>query len=1033
MTISSGSADFTSRSERLQHAIEHVAHYLPAQAPLEVFVHHNTLHAFEDLPFHEALEVAGEKFSARGYLREDQYREAFHRGRITAEDLDRALDDASPKWPPLPEDFPSARALAKFLLLHGTGASSPAELRWQVTEHGALRTFQKSVPPSTRNRLVAETNLWIREVLLTKSAEHVATLVEPPANAEELSRLLQQGDEALAIRALWGACRDVTAGLRLPRPARKTDAPRFHRDWALALRQDDPKDRVHAILIPLCGAFLDRGQSRWAMPGREEGFFIAWRRILTAGRAVRPSWLASLGKRLRDWERRRVDATGAVLELLDELGLLDDEIDAFIEETVLLLPGWAGMFRRLEHAPPGPGADVRGAVEVRLVDFLAVRLTLDVLAMVDVAARLGYRGPLSRFREHASTLPHALGGSERGGEHDTTWPLFVLLQHAGVSARRVHAGGAHFAEQVLTFLGTLHEGARQRIWHEAYELHHRDEALNALAENVAHRRRPVEPRFQLVFCMDDRNESIRRHFEEISPRHVTFGTAGFFNLAIAYQGIDDPTTFPLCPVVVEPRHRILEDVAPEHAHLAAARRERRKTWATIAEVLYHASGSLVWGPLYTAMAGLATSLPLLANVFAPFASGRLRRFLERRLLPEPKTRLSLPRVEGRDDEAGALLEGFTLEEKTSRVATLLENIGLTRDFSPIVALIGHDSSSVNNPHFAAYSCGACGGRSGGPNARLFARMANRPEVRERLKAQGFSIPPDTVFVGGVHDTCLDHITLYDDDLEDIPKERALDLAALRRALGEALSRNAHERARKFASAPRSPSPEQALRHVEGRALDLSQARPELGHATNAACIVGRRIVSSGLFLDRRVFLVSFDPELDEAGTILERILLAVTPVGAGINLEYLFSTTDNERYGAGTKLPHNVTGLFGVMNGASSDLRTGLPKQMIEVHEPVRLHVIIESTPAVLLAILERQPSLRALIGNEWVRISTLDPKTGAIATFHPGRGFSPWAPSAARPLDVVPQSYVHYAGQMGFVPPARIEAPTKDEMANAQ
>ena len=69
------------------------------------------------------------------------------------------------------------------------------------------------------------------------------------------------------------------------------------------------------------------------------------------------------------------------------------------------------------------------------------------------------------------------------------------------------------------------------------------------------------------------------------------------------------------------------------------------------------------------------------------------------------------------------------------------------------------------------------------------------------------------------------------------------------------------------------------------------------------------------------------------------------PVCAGISLEYYFSYVDNEGYGCGTKLPHNITGLIGVMNGHASDLRTGLPLQMVEVHEPVRILFVIETTP----------------------------------------------------------------------------------------
>ena len=115
-------------------------------------------------------------------------------------------------------------------------------------------------------------------------------------------------------------------------------------------------------------------------------------------------------------------------------------------------------------------------------------------------------------------------------------------------------------------------------------------------------------------------------------------------------------------------------------------------------------------------------------------------------------------------------------------------------------------------------------------------------------------------------------------------------------------------------------------------------RPEWGHATNAICIVGRRERTRGLFLDRRAFLTSYDPTQDDAeSTILTRILQAVFPVCAGINLEYYFSYVDNTGWGSGTKLPHNVASLLGVMDGAASDLRTGLPWQMVEIHEPVRL------------------------------------------------------------------------------------------------
>ena len=172
----------------------------------------------------------------------------------------------------------------------------------------------------------------------------------------------------------------------------------------------------------------------------------------------------------------------------------------------------------------------------------------------------------------------------------------------------------------------------------------------------------------------------------------------------------------------------------------------------------------------------------------------------------------------------------------------------------------------------------------------------------------------------------------------------------------ACDHNAHERCRRFMSAPLTLSFSAARQHVEERAEDLAQTRPELGHATNAIVVVGRREWSRGLFLDRRAFLASYDPTSDTNDhAILTRILQAAFTVCSGINLEYYFSHVDNAGFGAGTKLPHNLASLLGVMDGAASDLRTGLPWQMVEIHEPVRSLFLIETTPQVMGQIMAQR------------------------------------------------------------------------------
>ena len=211
------------------------------------------------------------------------------------------------------------------------------------------------------------------------------------------------------------------------------------------------------------------------------------------------------------------------------------------------------------------------------------------------------------------------------------------------------------------------------------------------------------------------------------------------------------------------------------------------------------------------------------------------------------------------------------------------------------------------------------------------------------------------------------------------------LAQARAALDKARSRSAHERARRFEAADWPQESMAGLRHVQERAEHLAEPRPEYGHCTNAVCIVGRRASTRGLFLDRRAFLVSYDFAQDPNNSSLGGVLGAVIPVCGGISLEYYFSFVDNERYGCGTKLPHNVTGLVGVMNGYESDLRTGLPLQMVEIHEPVRILFVIESTPERILETIQANPLLWEFLEKRWIRVAAMNPITGIMQVYRDG------------------------------------------------
>ena len=170
-------------------------------------------------------------------------------------------------------------------------------------------------------------------------------------------------------------------------------------------------------------------------------------------------------------------------------------------------------------------------------------------------------------------------------------------------------------------------------------------------------------------------------------------------------------------------------------------------------------------------------------------------------------------------------------------------------------------------------------------------------------------------------------------------------------------------------------------------------------------------------------MVSYDPTQDDAEAgILARTLAAIFPVCAGISLEYYFSYVDPAGYGSGTKLPHNITALLGVMDGAASDLRTGLPWQMVEIHEPVRLLFVIETRPDILLRIVDRDPVLARLVHNEWVRIAVLDPDSTQIRIYRNG-AFHEYRPSVDR-LPEAASSVEWYRGWRDHLEFATIQGP---------
>ena len=1013
------------RQKLIQQAVDSASRYLPTQGPIGVFIAQNMLQAFESEPFEEAVVHAARMFGTQPYLSESRYREELSRGRILAADiaavLDKDLDGLAAE--PLAGGRLCLRDLHLAMLLHPVGHEDDAAVRWTLTEKDVVERLREDLSPEVRWRLVGEG--------VDPSADDPGCSLPDiddesvrQATFTRIAPLGQLDDERQASSELWHACVEAVA---LTRPSvRHVLPPVRHRDLIKAVDPAIDTDAlVHPLLIRLCAAFLDQGVAAWPMPGREHGLLKAVVPMYSSSFGPTEPWSSGLPRALRDI--RGLSAVDVIASELDHLGVPETEWHEFVMRTVLALRGWAGMMNHLEQRPDLAPVI---AVPAKLTDFVALRLVCDRVAAEWAARQIGFcvgtlgddHGP--RMNGGLSSLWTELRDrypAQRGaGSLARAFLLHQVSQLVGLRARDIRSLDENELLRFERAIASFDGFSRRRLFHLAYERHHRIETLDALASQVriAPSGSDARPLFQAILCMDERCESFRRHFEELGPRFETFGTAGFFAVPMYYRGIDDWHASPLCPIVMRPRHTVVEvpdsnAVADHEFHRIMRRRIGQLTGGVTT-----GSRTLLRGGLFTAFAGAIAAVPLVARVAFPRLASQLWRTAAEIASRRISTRLALEREDDAKLPDGTY-PGFHVDEMTAIVRCVLEDIGLVAGFSRLVAVIGHGSSSLNNPHESAYDCGACGGGPGGANARAFAVMANDIRVRSRLAANGLSIPDDTQFIGGLFDTCADSVTWFDRDL--LPESHRGDVDKLRQACGHACVADAHERCRRFESAPLDITPQEAGRHVEARSVDLAQVRPELGHATNAIAVIGRRWRTRGLFLDRRAFLVSYDPTADADGAILTRTLAAVGPVASGINLAYFFSAVDRLGYGCDTKLPHNITGLIGVMDGHASDLRTGLPWQTVEIHEPLRLLVVIESTPEQIIASAAQVPGVKKLIENRWVQLVAWDPQTGALSVYD-GGAFVPYVPEHNE-IPVVDRSVSWYAGRRGHLSPARVLA----------
>jgi len=470
------------------------------------------------------------------------------------------------------------------------------------------------------------------------------------------------------------------------------------------------------------------------------------------------------------------------------------------------------------------------------------------------------------------------------------------------------------------------------------------------------------PEAQMVFCIDTRSELIRRHIEE-KGNYETFGYAGFFGIAMDYEDSKDGIIRKSCPPIVSSAYKVSEIAQPnkEKEVLAFERKNDRYNFGLY--FLKRLKNMLPSAFGYVEGSGLFYGVSIVARTLMP---GKMYQFSR----PNTSKTESICQPEMVKTVGQSLTQNeILLEEKVNIVKSAFELLGWNQ-FAPLVLFVGHGSHSANNAFGSSLDCGACAASPGRHNARMLAKLANLQEVREELNEKyGIKIPDKTVFIGAEHNTTTDSIVLFDSEVSESHKQLVQDLKV-----------NLN-RVQQTATQDRLVVKKDSVATAQIKANHWAETRPEWGLAKNAGFIVGPRSLTKNTNLDSRCFLHSYDWNLDKSGKALEGIMQGPMVVTQWINNHYYFSTVDNKTFGGGSKITHNITGKFGVVQGNGGDLKMGLPLQSLfnsdndMYHQPLRLTVMIQAPVNRVSEILLRNENLKTLLDNEWIYLMVMDPE----------------------------------------------------------
>lgn len=728
--------DLESRRMELRGIVRESGEILARYWPIRTFVHHNPLHSLESSPFEDAVRIGREVLGGKGYLAGRIYRQYLRSGRIKDEHLDAALG-------------PVARD--EHIVV------GPC----RISHHETLKAC------------------------LTRG------LCEPEDDSASTGR----PDDPIAV-----ALADRLTVARPSLDVRIDQAMRGQRSrlgrfstlsrWCDRTIGSDLVSRVNDELVKWCGAFLDEGHATWAMPGREAGFYQAWKTL--AAHQWSTCQIQDSRKKIAELPEHPEDA---VLESLEALGIPSELRQDYLTAHLAELPGWAGFIKWRADQRDYPWQQ---AYPISLVKYLAVRLWYERhLVGRTCADHLGSEGTYAGISAFLGDRPHEaflrqekvagrlpveisrlLAGARPG---DARWKQAAerLEAESGPAwTRALRMSAAHrllgLAQALDIVPGVLLEGDPEAlsalvawmdgfpepdhgpVWLRALEAGYREHLLGLLARTSSSWRQgppdSVRPQSQSIFCIDIRTEPFRRHLES-AGNHETLGCAAFFAAPIRYREWGKSHYTDQFPAVMQARNEVRELPRAYLEHVVPKHQSRAQLLQAGHTLLHDLKENVVTPYVMVESLGWFYGLPLVAKTLWPAMFRRLTTWLEGVFVPPIATNLTVDKLGPADIDEMLAAEQRSIVWKALRDQLGLRSLRIVPRFVEALRLHALSADDVRDDPALL---GAAREVGLGPDAlasfvsalrkeyRIEARSASRQ--KERLTRAGFTLDEQVVTV-----------------------------------------------------------------------------------------------------------------------------------------------------------------------------------------------------------------------------------------------------------------------------------------------